>query len=74
VTATGETANLLSLLEFVESPDGTLRYHRITCRRCMTLDAYEGHEVTAEMAARSLPASCCKPSERLLAPYLTEEV
>lgn len=62
--------NPLALLEFVESPDGTVRYHRITCRRCMTLDAWDDSDVTPEIVARAVPASCCKPSERLLAPYL----
>lgn len=62
--------NPLALLEFVMSPDGTVRYHRITCRRCMTLDALDADDVTAEVAAGALPAGCCKPSERLLAPYL----
>lgn len=56
-------------LDFVESLDGSVRYHRLTCRRCMTLDSLDGL-VTHGIAADAKPATCCKPTAAMLATYI----
>jgi hypothetical protein len=63
--------SLLAILVFTAARDGGHWYHTITCKRVSALPEVEVDEMTNAEVAAARPAACCKPSERLLAPYLT---